>query len=107
MSSNVFKLPLRPAVADLSPPAAASQPLLPAFRPDLAPIGTCLAESLRPFCAIGQRVLWRDGVHWRTESGVWASKFDTLTLKELAAAFEYDIVVDCQFAAIVAPKRQA
>lgn len=67
----------------------------------MKPLGVSLAETLRPYCGPGQRVIWRDEQHWRTPDGTWAARFDAYTLEELAYAFEYRIVVNCQLAAIV------
>jgi hypothetical protein len=68
----------------------------------MKPPGASLAAALRPYCGPGQRVIWRDEQHWKSDDGTWSARFDVCTLEELAYAFQYDIVLNCQLAAIVA-----
>lgn len=77
-----------------------------ARRPGMKPLGSSLADTLRPYCAAGQRVLWRGEQHWKSDDGTFSTRFDVCTLAELAYAFDYDIVVDCQLAAIVMLKQR-
>lgn len=114
--SNVVQFPLR-AGANPSPDSGPSsdpareRPLAPSpsllvRRPGMKPLGKSLADTLRPYCGADQRILWRDEQHWKSDDGTFSARFDVCTLAELAYAFDYDIVVDCQLAAVVTLKQR-
>lgn len=106
-NTNVFQFPTRAGVTPrsepASPPVRAATPLTPQAvrRPGMKPLGTSLAQTLRDYCGPDQRVIWRGEQHWATHDGTWAARFDECTIEELAYAFNYLIVVNCQHAAIV------
>jgi hypothetical protein len=65
-----------------------------------------VADSLRRFLSDGQKVIWREPFRWHDDNGVLSNHYDGMSLAVMADAFDYDVIVNCECAAII-QRRQA
>ncbi|WP_213308273.1 hypothetical protein [Paraburkholderia sacchari] len=72
----------------------------------LPPVGKSVADALRPFLVDGQKIIWREPFRWHDDRGVMSNHYEGMTLEALAEAFGYEVVIDCQLAAIIKPRNR-
>jgi hypothetical protein len=70
------------------------------------PLGKSVADALRPFVVGGQKVIWREPFRWHDDAGVMPNHFEGLSIEALAESFNYDVVINCQLAAIIKPRER-
>lgn len=68
------------------------------------PIGSAVAEALKPFLIPGQKVIWREPFRWHDEEGFMPNHYEGMSIEAIAESFGYDIVVNCELAAIIEPQ---
>lgn len=67
------------------------------------PIGASVAEALKPFLLPGQKIIWREPFRWHDEEGFMPNHYEGMSIEALADSFGYQIVVNCELAAIIQP----
>jgi hypothetical protein len=68
------------------------------------PIGASVADALRPFLLSGQKIIWREPFRWHDDEGFMPNHYEGMSLEALADSFGYQIVVNCELAAIIQPQ---
>jgi hypothetical protein len=67
-------------------------------------LNALVADSLRPFCREGRKVIWREPFRWHDDNGVLSNHYDGMELDQLADDFGYEIIHDMRNAAVVAKR---
>lgn len=75
------------------------QPAAPVGRKSLS---ASVADALRPFLSAGQKVIWREPFRWFDDNGVLSNHYDGMSVTYLAQEFGYEVIHDCECAAVIA-----
>lgn len=68
------------------------------------PLVQSVVDSLRPFLAEGERIIWRAPFRWHDDNGVLSNHYESMTLKYLAEDFRYEIVHNFEHVGVVKRK---
>lgn len=60
-----------------------------------------VADALRPYLSIGQKVIWREPFRWFDDYGAMPNHYDGMSLDSLAAEFNYEVIHDCGCAGVI------